>query len=200
MFAPFLAGFALGGSLIVAIGAQNAYVIRQAILGKHIFWICLFCSLSDAVLIWCGIYGLGAFLKLVPNLIHIFTYGGAAFLIWYGIHAMRRAMRPQAMTDAAAGSDTLRSALLMCAAFTFLNPHVYLDTVILVGSIGNARAAGEQPAFATGATVASFAWFFGLGYGATFLRPWLAQPRVWRFIDCAIAVIMFGLALKLLVG
>ncbi len=195
-----LAGFALGGSLIVAIGAQNAYVLRQGALGQHVFWVCFFCACSDALLIWAGTYGLGTLLKAFPSLIAVMRYGGAAFLVAYGLFALRRAWRPSSLQDSDKQAASLAAALGACAAFTYLNPHVYLDTVILVGSVANARPQGEQAAFATGATVASFLWFFGIGYGAGALRPWLARPKVWRGIDGVIALIMFALAARLLLG
>lgn len=195
-----LAGFLLGGSLIVAIGAQNAFVIRQGVTGHHVFWVCLFCAASDAVLIWSGVFGLGALVKAIPSFVPVMTYGGAAFLAWYGSVALRRALSPEGMRESGDETASLASALLACAAFTFLNPHVYLDTVILVGSIANARPAGEQLPFAAGASLASLFWFFTIGYGARALRPWLAQPRVWQVIDVVIAAIMFLLAGKLLLG
>jgi L-lysine exporter family protein LysE/ArgO len=200
MLQAAISGFLLGGSLIVAIGAQNAFVIRQGALGSHVFWVCLFCSISDAMLIWAGVFGLGALIKLVPLFIPVLTYGGAAFLIWYGIKALLRALHPSGMGASAEAGGSLRAALLACAAFTLLNPHVYLDTVVLVGSIANARPAGDQIPFATGASLASLTWFFGLGYGAKALGPWLMLPTVWRVIDFCIAAIMFLLALKLLLG
>jgi L-lysine exporter family protein LysE/ArgO len=200
MFSAALAGFLLGGSLIVAIGAQNAFVIRQGALNAHVFWICLFCCVCDAVLIWAGVFGLGALIKLVPLFIPVLTYGGAAFLIWYGIKALMRALNPSGMVTSSESAGSLKAALAACAAFTLLNPHVYLDTVVLVGSIANARPPGDQVPFATGASIASLTWFFALGYGAKALGPWLTQPKVWRVIDFAIAAIMFLLALKLLVG
>ena len=200
MLAAALAGFALGGSLIVAIGAQNAFVIRQGVLNQFVFWICLFCSLSDAVLIWGGTYGLGAVLDVVPALLPVMRYGGAAFLIWYGIKAFRRALHPAAMDESHTQTQSLSSALALCAAFTWLNPHVYLDTVVLVGSVSNARPAGEQAPFALGASLASLVWFFGLGYGAKALRHILSRPAVWRGIDFAIAAIMLWLAARLLIG
>ena len=200
MLAAAIAGFLLGGSLIVAIGAQNAFVMRQGVLKAHIFWVCLFCSVCDAVLIWAGVFGLGALIKAVPLLIPVLTYGGAAFLIWYGVKAFLRGLHPSAMGANAEQAGTLIAALLACAAFTLLNPHVYLDTVILVGSIANARPAGEQVPFATGASLASFLWFFALGYGAKALGPWLGRPQVWRVIDFGIAGVMLLLALKLLIG
>jgi L-lysine exporter family protein LysE/ArgO len=200
--AAWLAGFLLGGGLIVAIGAQNAYVIRQGVIGQHTFAVCLFCALSDAVLIVAGVLGLGALLKAAPFLIPMLTYGGAAFLVWYGVKALRRALQPQSLAESggAASQDapTLTSALLACAAFTFLNPHVYLDTVVLVGSIAQARPAADRTSFALGAISASFAWFFSLGYAAHRMRAWLSQPTVWRALDLLIAMVMFTIAFKLL--
>jgi L-lysine exporter family protein LysE/ArgO len=200
MLAAVIAGFALGGSLIVAIGAQNAFVIRQGVLNSHVFWICLFCAVSDAILIWGGTYGLGIILLSLPLLVPIMTFGGAAFLFWYAIKALRRALNPAALAEAGNTTTSLTMALATCAAFTWANPHVYLDTVILVGSIANARPAGEQAPFATGATLASFVWFFTIGYGAKALRGPLSKPIVWRAIDAAIAIVMFWLAVKLVLG
>jgi L-lysine exporter family protein LysE/ArgO len=200
MFTAAASGFLLGGSLIIAIGAQNAFVIRQGALNAHVFWICLFCSVCDALLIWAGVFGLGALIKLVPLFIPVLTYGGAAFLVWYGVKALLRALNPSGMAANTEGAGSLWAALAACAAFTLLNPHVYLDTVVLVGSIANARPQGEQVPFATGASIASLVWFFSLGYGAKALGPWLVQPKVWRVIDFCIAGVMFLLALKLLMG
>lgn len=200
MLNAILAGFALGGGLIVAIGAQNAFVIRQGVLNSHVFWICLFCSFSDAILIWAGTYGLGTILQVLPWLLIVMQYGGAAFLIWYGIKAARRVLKPEALDDSTKTASNLFMALATCAVLTWLNPHVYLDTVVLVGSIANARPQGEQAAFAFGASLASFAWFFAIGYGAKALRGPLSKPMVWRGIDAAIAAIMFWLAFKLLIS
>ena len=200
MFAAALSGFAVGGSLIIAIGAQNAFVIRQGVLNQYVFWICLFCSMSDAILIWSGVYGLAAVLAVAPQMLALLRYGGAAFLIWYGIKAFCQAFNPKAMTFGDSNSKSLVSALAMCAAFTWLNPHVYIDTVLLVGSIANARATGEQAAFAIGASLASFVWFFVIGYGAKALRGPLSRPKVWQGIDVAIAGIVFWIAIKLLLG
>jgi L-lysine exporter family protein LysE/ArgO len=200
MLFPIISGFLLGGSLIVAIGAQNAFVIRQGIVGHHIFWICLFCSVCDAFLIIAGVAGLGALIKSVPWFLSLITYGGAAFLTWHGIKATMRALRPSAMSAADEVPLSLKQSLIACAGFTLLNPHVYLDTVLLVGSIANARPAGDQWPFAFGATVSSFVWFFAIGFGALAARHWLGQPTVWRCIDGFIAVIMFALAAKLQLG
>ena len=200
MLAALVAGLALGGSLIVAIGAQNAFVIRQGVLNSHVFWICLFCAASDAILIWGGTYGLGIILQSLPWLVPVMTFGGAAFLLWYAIKAFRRALNPTAIAEEGKTTTSLTMALLTCAAFTWANPHVYLDTVVLVGTIANARPPGEQAPFAAGATLASFLWFFGLGYGAKALRKPLSKPIVWRMIDATIAIVMFWLAVKLVLG
>jgi len=200
MLNALLAGFALGGGLIVAIGAQNAFVIRQGVSNAHIFWVCLFCAISDAILIWGGTYGLGAILEVMPWLLKVMQYGGAAFLIWYGIKAARRVLKPEALDESSKTASNLFMALATCAALTWLNPHVYLDTVVLVGSIANARPLGEQAPFALGASLASFAWFFAIGYGAKALRGPLSKPIVWRAIDAIIAMIMFWLAFKLLIS
>lgn len=200
MLSAALSGFVLGGSLIVAIGAQNAFVMRQGALNAHVFWICLFCAICDAVLIWAGVFGLGVLIKSMPLFIPVMTFGGAAFLLWYGIKAFMRALNPSGMAANVEAAGTLQAALAACAAFTLLNPHVYLDTVVLVGSIANARPQGEQVPFATGASLASLTWFFALGYGAKALGPWLVRPQVWRVIDFCIAAVMFLLALKLLLG
>jgi L-lysine exporter family protein LysE/ArgO len=195
-----LAGFGLGGSLIVAIGAQNAFVIRQGILNQHVFWVCLFCAVCDALLIWGGIFGFAAVLQRAPWFIPVMTYGGVAFLLWHGVKAVRRVMAPTGMNAAGEATPSLYAALVACAGFTLLNPHVYLDTVVLVGSIANARPLGEQGAFATGASFASFLWFFIIGFAAKALGPWLNRPAVWLIIDGLIALVMFLLAAMLLFG
>lgn len=200
MWPALLAGFALGGSLIVAIGAQNAFVIRQGVLDQHVFWICLFCSASDVLLIWAGTYGLAGVLSMFPAFITIMRYGGAAFLIWYGLQALQRARHPVVLGESTCAVQSLSSGLAMCAALTWLNPHVYLDTVALVGSLANARPADAQAPFALGASLASFSWFFALGYGAKALRAPLSRPAVWRGIDLVIAAIMLWLAIKLIMG
>lgn len=192
-----LDGFLLGGSLIVAIGAQNAFVIRQGLIGRFVFWICLFCAVSDAILIWGGVFGLTALTDIIPLFIPFMTYGGVVFLLWFGMSAFRRALKPRALSSEDRDVPSLRLALLTCAGFTWLNPHVYLDTVILLGSVANARPLEERGVFALGASLASFSWFFAIGLGAMVLKPWLDRPRVWQFIDGVIALIMVMLAAKL---
>ena len=143
---------------------------------------------------------MGVIVQTLPWFIHLLTYGGAAFLVWYGVKAFRRVLNPTALAEEGKTTSSLFMALASCAAFTWLNPHVYLDTLVLVGSIANSRPQGEQAAFALGATLASFIWFFAIGYGAKALRKPLSKPLVWRGIDLIIALIMFFLAYKLLMG
>lgn len=197
LLAPFLTGFAIGGSLIIAIGAQNAFVLRQGIKREHVFAVALFCALSDAVLIALGVAGLGLLIERVPGLLAGVTVFGILFLTWYGLKAARRAAFPTAMEVGAGAPITLKAALAACAAFTFLNPHVWLDTVILVGSLAAPYSGEARWAYGIGAASASFAWFFGLAYGARVLTPLFAKPLSWRVLDAFIACIMFAIAAKL---
>lgn len=200
MLSAFLSGFLLGGSLIVAIGAQNAFILRQGLLRSHVFVLCLVCALSDAVLIAAGVVGLGTLVAASPRLLAVVTVGGALFLFAYALFALRRALRPQALTAARSGQGSLKAALAACLAFTFLNPHVYLDTVLLVGSISATHEGAARAAFGAGAATASFVWFFGLGYGARLLQPLFARPSAWRVLDLLIAAIMAAIAISLLRG
>lgn len=193
-----ISGFLLGLSLIVAIGAQNAYILRQGLLRQHVFILSLICALSDALLIAAGVAGLGTLISQSPMLITVVTIGGAAFLLWYGFSAFRRAMHPDGMRVANTGTVSLRAAIGTCLALTFLNPHVYLDTVVLVGSL-SARFEGEaRLAYGLGAITASFVWFFSLGYGARLLQPFFAKPSAWRVLDCLIGAVMWMIAFSLL--
>jgi L-lysine exporter family protein LysE/ArgO len=192
-------GFALGGSLIVAIGAQNAFILRQGLIRAHVFVLCLICALSDAILIGAGVGGLGTAVSQSPLLISVVTLGGALFLGTYAFMAFRRAARPGAMVSGAPESLGLKAAVLTCLAFTFLNPHVYLDTVLLLGSLSAAFEGAERTAYGLGAATASFVWFFGLGYGARFLAPLFARPAAWRVLDVIIGTVMSLLALGLVV-
>lgn len=196
---PALAGFLLGGGLIVAIGAQNAFVLRLGLLRQHVFAVCLLCALSDAVLIVLGIAGLGHLVQNSPLLLSVATYGGALFLFAYGVLAFRRALSPDAMQMAQQSGMSLRVALSTALAFTFLNPHVYLDTVVLLGSISAQYAGDARAAFGAGAVMASFVWFFGLGYGARLLAPLFARPGAWQILDILIGCVMWALALTLLI-
>lgn len=198
LISPLLAGFLLGGSLIVAIGAQNAFILRQGLLSQHVFVLCLICALSDALLIVVGVAGLGTLIARSPALITIVTIGGAVFLYGYAIMALRRALKPETMQAAREGKSDLRGAVLACLAFTFLNPHVYLDTVLLIGSLSAAYEGAERWLYGAGAVGASFCWFFSLGYGARLLQPLFAKPIAWRVLDSIIALVMAALASGLL--
>ncbi|KKX34425.1 amino acid transporter [Rhizobiaceae bacterium LC148] len=193
-----LSGFALGASLIIAIGAQNAFILRQGLIRSHVFVLCLICALSDALLIAAGVAGLGTLVSRSPMLIAVVTLGGAVFLASYAVMAFRRALKPAAMISGAPESMGLKAAVLTCLAFTFLNPHVYLDTVVLLGSLSAAFEGVERLAYGIGAAISSFVWFFGLGYGARFLAPLFAKPAAWRILDVIIGLVMTLLALSLL--
>jgi len=193
-------GFLLGAGLIIAIGAQNAFVLRQGLKRRHVFAICLVCALSDAVLIVAGVAGLGSWISGSPQLINFVTVAGALFLTVYGLLAARRVLRTETLAPSDEGETSLKAAMAACLAFTFLNPHVYLDTVILVGSLSAAYAGTARFAFAAGAVLASFVWFFGLGYGARLLTPLFSRPAAWRILDGLVAMIMWSLAATLLLG
>jgi L-lysine exporter family protein LysE/ArgO len=197
----FTQGFAVCAPLIMAIGAQNVFVLRQGVLKQHVPAIVVFCFVMDGLLIAAGVAGLGAVLGAAPNLRLVLALAGAAFLIWYGVGAARRALWPQGLN--ASGSEAVSGvggALKRAAGFTLLNPHVYLDTVLLVGSIGAALPGAKQPLFVAGAACASLVWFVSLGFGARLLAPWLSRPMVWRVIETLVVVTMFGIAAKLLFG
>jgi L-lysine exporter family protein LysE/ArgO len=199
LFAATLSGFLLGASLIIAIGAQNAFVLRQGLMRRHVFVICLICSLADAVLITAGVGGLGALVAASPRLIVVVTAGGALFLGCYAGLAFHRAIRPGALRATGDGAGGLKAAVAACLAFTFLNPHVYLDTVLLLGSLSGRFAGEARIAYGAGAAVASFAWFFALGYGARLLQPLFARRIAWRVLDIAIGLVMAGIAASLVV-
>ena len=198
LLAPAIAGLLLGGSLIIAIGAQNAFILRQGLLRQHVFVLCLICALSDAVLIGLGVAGLGAIISGSESLIGAVTLGGAAFLAVYAVMALKRAISPSALHAARTAPGSLKAAVLTCLAFTFLNPHVYLDTVLLVGGLSGRYEGTARLAFALGAMSASFIWFFGLGYGARVLEPLFARPSAWRVLDGLIALVMAALSVSLL--
>ena len=198
MRADLLAGFLSGAALIIAIGAQNAFVLRQGIRREHVLAVVLICAGADALLIAAGIAGLGALIQALPTALVAARYGGAAFLLGYGLIAVRRALQAQRLTVDSAVGTSLGSAMATCLAFTFLNPHVYLDTVILLGSLASQRGVNGRWVFGAGAAMASFVWFFTLGYGARLLGPLFAKPVAWRVLDALIALIMFALAGSLL--
>jgi L-lysine exporter family protein LysE/ArgO len=200
MFLAALAGLAFGLSLIIAIGAQNAFVLRQGLRREHVFAVVLVCAASDALLIAVGVGGLGSLLQLAPWLLVVVRIGGAAFLLVYGLLAARRALRPSALTAENGGASTsLAVAITTCLALTWLNPHVYLDTVVLLGSVAGTHG-DDRWWFGLGAIVASAVWFTALGYGARLLRPLFARPTAWRVLDGIIAIVMVAIAVSLLVG
>ncbi|KRE90092.1 amino acid transporter [Frateuria sp. Soil773] len=193
-----LAGFTLGLSLILAIGAQNAFVLKQGLRREHVFWICLLCALSDAVLILLGVTGLAILLGKAPWLAPLMRYGGAAFLLFYGARSFHAAWKsPGALVPTADAAKPLLATLLTCAALTWLNPHVYLDTVLLIGSVST-QFPGTRGWFAAGAMTASLAFFFALGYGAALLRPVFARPAAWRVLEVLVGLTMWTIALRLL--
>ena len=198
MRADLLAGFLSGAALIIAIGAQNAFVLRQGIRREHVLAVVLICAGADALLIAAGIAGLGALIQALPTALVAARYGGAVFLLGYGLIAVRRSLQAQRLTVDSAVGTSLGSAMATCLAFTFLNPHVYLDTVILLGSLASQRGVSGRWVFGAGAATASFVWFFSLGYGARLLGPLFAKPVAWRVLDALIALIMFALAGSLL--
>ena len=191
-----LTGFATTMALIAAIGAQNAFVLRQGIRGEHVLPVVALCAASDVVLIFAGIAGFGALIAAHPDVMDIARYGGVVFLIGYGLLAARRAMTPQALTPADATPARLAGVLATCLAMTFLNPHVYLDTVILLGALANEHRDGRW-LFGVGAVTASVVWFTGLGFGAKRLRRFFATPGTWRILDSLIAAMMIGLGVAL---
>ena len=200
MHADLIAGFLSGAALIIAIGAQNAFVLRQGIRREHVLPIVLICAGADALLIAAGVAGLGALIQSIPSILDLARYGGAAFLLAYGMGAVRRALQPHQLTIDTHTGTNLGSAIITGLALTFFNPHVYLDTVILLGSLASQRGESGRWTFAVGAATSSFVWFFALGYGARLLAPLFAKPVAWRVLDSLIAVIMLGLGLTLLLA
>ncbi len=198
MTSSFLTGLALGLALIVAIGAQNAFVLRQGLRREHVGTLVLFCAAADALLMAAGVAGLAGLLGAQPQLTRVLTLAGALFLTGYALRALWRARSPGALQAAQGGGMSRAQALAQVAAFTLLNPHVYLDTVVLVGSVGAQQPAGTQGAFVAGTALASALWFSALGYGARLLAPVFAQPRAWQVLDALIGLTMLLLAALLL--
>ena len=214
---PFFTGLGIGLSLIIAIGAQNAFVLRQGIRKQHVFVVAFICALSDAILITLGVLGVGFALTNMPWLITLVRWVGVAFLVCYAFLALRRAFRGEdqgleAAADAAAGttpsgrpiatktrSSTLLATVLATLAITWLNPHVYLDTVIFLGSVAQSQGEGRW-LFVAGCVTGSFLWFFALAYGSRYLSRWLATPKAWRVLDIIIAVVMLAIAAMLAFG
>ncbi len=194
-----IAGFLSGAGLIIAIGAQNAFVLRQGLQKEHVGLVVATCIFGDVALILCGVAGMGALVKEWPVLLQALRFGGAAFLAVYGVMAAKRAWHGSSGLNAQGnGVRQWQRVLLACLAFTFLNPHVYLDTMILLGSLSTRYPGMVRWAFAAGACAASVTWFVTLGFGARWLLPVFAKPWAWRALDALIAVFMLVLAALLL--
>ena len=194
----YLVGLGTGLSLIVAIGAQNAFVLRQGLLRSHVFAVCLFCAVSDALLVTLGVFAAGTLTRIAPWFTEVMRWGGAAFLILYGLRAARSALAGGDALRAAGQAGALWPTLATVAALTWANPHVYLDTVVLLGAVS--ADFPDKRAFAAGAITGSFLFFFALGYGARLLAPIFARPRAWQVLDIVIALVMWSIAIKLIRG
>ena len=201
MFATFLKGAMVASGLIIAIGAQNAFVLKQGLARQHIFWVALICFLCDAVLMSAGVLGLGALIKGSPVATLSLTLIGAVFLFWYGFNAFRSALMGTAHLEAAkqrVQNVSLRTVVGTTLALTLLTPHVYLDTVVVLGGVAGTLTVAEKLPFLLGSVSVSGVWFFGLGYGARLLSPLFQKPRTWQALDLLIGVIMWWIALELL--
>ena len=190
-----LTGFTLSLSLIVAIGAQNAFVLRQGLRREHVGVVVAVCAGLDVALMAAGVFGLGALVQSSPRALTVIAWAGAAALAFYGLQALRRALVPGRLIASGAGQGAPRAQVL---AISLLNPHVYLDTVVLVGAVGAGQPAALRPVFLAGAGAASALWFAALGYGARLLTPLFARPAAWRVLDLAVAALMFGIAWQML--
>jgi L-lysine exporter family protein LysE/ArgO len=199
MLSAFLTGFILGFSLILAIGAQNSFVLRQGLIGRHVFIVALFCSLSDALLISIGVAGISIFLNNYIDLVSDWLFGiSAIWLAGYGLLRLRDAVKGKsALIAENSSSNGLISTLSVLVVLTFANPHVYLDTVVLIGSVSQQFTGDTKLAYVLGASIASFVFFFSLAYGAKFLSPTMQRPIAWRLLDSFIAFVMFTLAIKM---
>ena len=191
-------GFATGFSLILAIGAQNAFVLRQGLLRRHVFWLCMLCAVSDAILIAAGVAGFGALVAALPAFPTVMAVAGGAFLIAYGAMRFRAAWIGGHRMEAEGQASSLRATLLAGAAFTWANPHVYLDTLGLNGAVSTQYFGAEKIAFGAGSATASFVFFFALGYGARLLAPLMQSARAWQILDLAVGLLMWVIAAGLL--
>ncbi len=194
------AGLLTGLSLIVAIGAQNAFVLRQGLARQYVGPVVAVCALSDAALIVAGVSGIGAIVAHAGWVLDLVRWLGVAFLATYGVLSLNRARRPATLEAARAGAPSRKAAVNRALALTYLNPHVYLDTVLLLGSIANQHGPGDRWWFAAGAAAGSVLWFTGLGYGAGVGQRFLATPRAWQVLDVLIGIIMLAIALSLAVS
>lgn len=199
----FLSGLGTMAGLIVAVGPQNTFILRQGLISpkRTVAVLVAFCAIADVAFIAVGVAGMGALIASLPVLMLVIRYAGAAFIAWFGVQAVRRALRSESLIvadSADGGRESLRKLLLVAAGFTFLNPGVYIDTVMLVGGIANQHA--EPWLWASGAMTASVVWFIAIAFGARALRPVFAKPLTWRIFDSLVAVVMFSVAAGLVFG
>jgi L-lysine exporter family protein LysE/ArgO len=194
------AGLATGLSLIVAIGAQNAYVLRQGLAREHVGPVVAICAISDLVLIVAGVAGIGTLVEQAPVVVDVVRWLGVAFLTWYGVRSLLSARTAGGLAAGEGRRTSLGGAAGRAVALTWLNPHVYLDTVLLLGSIANTHGSGGRWWFAAGAGAASLLWFSGLGFGARLASPLLARPRAWQVLDVLIGLTMLAIAVSLALG
>lgn len=195
----FIKGLSVGSSLIVAIGAQNAFVLKQGLKQQYVFWLCLLCALSDSILIACGVLGFAEVMTASPILVTVAKYIGAAFLLGYGAKAFYAAFKSaQSIELGADHKRSLTQVLMTGIAFTWLNPHAYIDTIVLIGSIST-QFHQDKLSFALGAIFASWVFFYSLGYGAQLLKPLFTNPKAWKVLDVLIGCTMWGIAISLLI-
>ncbi|GAL12924.1 transporter LysE family [Vibrio astriarenae] len=195
----FIAGLTLGFSLILAIGSQNAFVLKQGLKKQYVFSVCTICAISDAILITIGVYGMTTIVSFIPHFSSLAKCFGIVFLVLYGTQNLRSAILHNDSHISTVDNDSslpFTKIVLTCLAFTWLNPHVYLDTVLLIGSIST-NYDGQQLSFTLGAVIASFTFFFTLGFGARLLTPLFSKPLYWRILDCIIGIFMYLIAFKL---
>jgi L-lysine exporter family protein LysE/ArgO len=198
MWQSYVNGLLVAAGLIMAIGTQNAFVLAQSLRREHHLPVAALCVVCDALLVAAGVFGLATVLAHNPTLLAVARWGGAVFLIWYGSQALHRAFSKQSLQQGENQAvRSLRAVMLSALAVTLLNPHVYLDTVLLIGSLGAQQT--EPGAYVVGAASASLLWFFTLALGAAWLAPWLARPSTWRILDLLVAVMMFAVAFQLIV-
>ena len=199
MWQSYLNGLLVAFGLILAIGTQNAFVLAQSLRREHHLPVAAFCVVCDALLVAAGVFGLATLLAQNPLLLSVARWGGAVFLLWYGTQALRRAFSTSSLEHSASQTArSLKAVMLSALAVTLLNPHVYLDTVLLIGSLGAQQSV--PGAYVVGAASASLMWFFTLALGAAWLAPWLARPNTWRILDLLVAVMMYAVALQLIVS
>ena len=199
MWQSYLNGLLVAFGLIMAIGTQNAFVLAQSLRREHHLPVAAFCVVCDALLVAAGVFGLATLLAQNPLLLSVARWGGAVFLLWYGTQALRRAFSTSSLEHSASQTArSLKTVMLSALAVTLLNPHVYLDTVLLIGSLGAQQSV--PGAYVVGAASASLMWFFTLALGAAWLAPWLARPNTWRILDLLVAVMMYAVALQLIVS